>query len=69
MGYIRDGRYIRISSQDPRLTDEILAEIKLVFEERFGRRYTESGFNNLSSQEINDVTHVASVRVQERRRQ
>ena len=68
MGYIVDGRYITTSSMETRIEKEIMEEIRLVFQKRKGWRFTEYRFNQLSSQEQNDIIHQAGLGVQARRK-
>ena len=68
MGYLSDGRFVTTSTNITRIELEIMEEMKKVYKRRFGREFTESGFNQLSSQEQNDIIHEAGVRIQDRRK-
>ena len=68
MGYLSDGVYVSIHSGVTRLQLEIGKEIEVVFERRFGRRFTNYRFNNLSTMEQEAIITEAGKRVQDRRK-
>ncbi len=69
MGYLSRGNYIQTGTRGiTNIELDIRQEIESVFGKRLNRRFTEFGFNQLSSQEQNDVIHEAGIRVQDRRK-